>query len=96
MTIKTKPDYGICELTGAVKNAVILLTEAHAANRLNISQGTLRNARSTGSLGLPFIKLTPTKRGRIRYRESDIVAFINARTYLNTHQACPADNGGAV
>ena len=67
-----------------------LLTEAQTAAIMHVAQGTLRNARATGSLDLPFIKLTPTKRGKVRYRQSDVVAWIEARTHRNTQEAVVA------
>jgi excisionase family DNA binding protein len=66
------------------------LTPAQAADILGLSKGTLEVWRSTGRYNLPFIKM-----GRyVRYRLSDINAFIESRTYCNTTQARLA--GGAV
>lgn len=65
----------------------VLLTEAQTANMTTLASGTLANARVTGSLGLPFIKLTPGKRGPVRYRKSDVEAWLAARTHKNTMQA---------
>lgn len=78
---------------GAVASNAVLLTEAQAAALMQIHKGTLRNARCTGTLGIPFIKLTLTKRGKVRYRESDILAWLDARTHVNTRQAVDAANG---
>lgn len=66
---------------------VVLLTEAQAAQVLQLAKGTLRNARATGSLSIPFIKLTPTKRGKIRYKLSEILLWAESRTHTNTRQA---------
>lgn len=92
MTTDTKSVYSMSRLVTDVD----LLTEEQAANAMQMHKGTLRNARCTGTLGLPFIKLTPTKRGKVRYRESDIIAWLEARTHLNTNQACTKVNGGAA
>ena len=66
------------------------LSPAQAADILGLSKGTLEVWRSTGRYNLPFIKM-----GRyVRYRLSDINAFIESRTYCNTTQA--RLDGGAV
>ncbi len=53
-----------------------LLTPQEAALYLGISINTLSVWRSTGRYGLPFIKIG----GRVKYRESDLAAFIEKRT----------------
>ncbi|WP_295991236.1 hypothetical protein [Rugamonas sp.] len=67
-----------------------LWKEDYTASFVQLARGTLANARVTGSLGLPFIKLTPGKRGAVRYRKSDVEAWLTARTYKNTQQAVVA------
>jgi hypothetical protein len=64
-----------------------LLTEIEVAEALKITPGALRNARVSGSLGLPFIKLTPGKRGAVRYRRSEVSTFLDNATAMNTRQA---------
>ena len=52
-----------------------LLTEAQAAEFLDLQPGTLQTWRSTGRYSLPFVKV-----GRlIRYRSSALEAWIKAR-----------------
>jgi hypothetical protein len=68
----------------------VYLTPVQAASIIQVAPGTLANARVTGSLGLPFVKLTPGKRGAVRYRKSDVEAWMAARTYKNTQQAVVA------
>jgi predicted DNA-binding transcriptional regulator AlpA len=55
--------------------AAILLDDIDAARLLGLSRQTLAGWRSQRT-GLPFIKLN---NGRVRYRRSDIDAFVNAR-----------------
>lgn len=54
-----------------------LLTEGQAADVLSLKPGTLRTWRSSGKPGQPrFVKI-----GRaVRYRESDIAAYVAALT----------------
>ena len=68
----------------------VLYTPSQTAGVIGLANGTLANARVTGSLDLPFIKLTPGKRGPVRYRKSDVEAWLAARTYKNTQQAIVA------
>lgn len=70
----------------------VLLTEQQAADFVLVAPGTLRNDRVTGELGIPFVKLSPTKRGAVRYQKSALLEWIKARTYLNTRQASAAFN----
>jgi excisionase family DNA binding protein len=53
-----------------------LLTPQEAALYLGISVNTLSVWRSTGRYDLPFIKIG----GKVKYRESDLAAFIEKRT----------------
>lgn len=58
-----------------------LLTGREAAEYLGISEQTIRIQRITGR-GAKFIKV-----GRlVRYRQTDIEAYLNARTFENTSQ----------
>ena len=52
-----------------------LLTPEESANLLRVSPGTLAVWRTTGRYNLPFVKCG----GRVRYRLTDIQAFINSR-----------------
>ncbi|MGE5525215.1 MAG: helix-turn-helix domain-containing protein [Rhodospirillaceae bacterium] len=53
-----------------------LLNEREAAETLHVSTGTLQVWRSTRRYPLPFVKI-----GRaVRYRRSDLEAFIKSRT----------------
>jgi len=58
-----------------------LLTTKEAANKLNISPGTLNNARSTGTgIVINFHKIG----SRIFYDKSDIESYIKQHTYRHT------------
>lgn len=53
-----------------------LLNETEAAQKIDVSPGTLSVWRSTGRYSLPFIKV-----GRkVRYRSSDLEAWMIRRT----------------
>jgi predicted DNA-binding transcriptional regulator AlpA len=57
-----------------------LLTTEETAKILGLNPGTLSVWRSTGRYDLPFVKI-----GRhVKYLESDIYAFIEARKALHT------------
>lgn len=56
-----------------------LLNEREAAQFLSLQHKTLANWRSAGRYALPFVKV-----GRaVRYRRSDLVAWLAARTRAN-------------
>jgi len=58
-----------------------LLTTKEAANQLNISPGTLNNARSTGTgIVINFHKIG----SRIFYDKSEIESYIKQHTYRHT------------
>lgn len=57
-----------------------LLTPSETAARLGIAPSTLNIWRCTGRYNLPFVKAG----ARVRYRTSDVEAFIARRT-RNTH-----------
>lgn len=57
----------------------VLLTPDDAATDLKVSVGTLQVWRSTGRHGLPYIKVGNC----VRYRRSDIEAWLNGRTQLS-------------
>lgn len=73
--------------TDDVTSSGPLWTEKQVANEIGLAAGTLANARVSGVLGLPFVKLTPGKRGAVRYRKSDVEAWLAERTFNNTQQA---------
>ena len=59
-----------------------LLTPKQAAERLNISELTLANSRCNGKgIMIDFVRISGKA---IRYKESDIKAFIEANTYIHT------------
>lgn len=59
---------------------IVLLTEEEAAAILRIKPATLTNWRSSGRYDLPFVKTG----GKIRYRLSAVLYFIERYTYKNT------------
>jgi len=62
--------------------ATKLLTPKQTGDCLNISEVTLANSRSTGTgITIPFIKLSNKA---IRYKESDVEAYIESHTYNHT------------
>jgi len=64
-----------------------LLTNAEAAARIGVKPNTLERWRSLTGEGPKFIKLNPhSLRSPIRYRESDIDAWLAERTCTNTSQ----------
>jgi excisionase family DNA binding protein len=56
-----------------------LIDETEAADFLNISPGTLSVWRSTGRYSIPFVKVGR----RVRYRRSDLEAWLQSRTRSN-------------
>jgi predicted site-specific integrase-resolvase len=59
-----------------------LMTAAEVADLLGVTEATLANYRSTGK-GPRYIKPT----GRIKYRKSDVWAFINGSVRQSTCEA---------
>ena len=69
-------------MQAAVRGSV-LMTENDAADFLGVAKQTLSVWRCTGRYALPYVKL-----GRsIRYRLSDLEAFLAARTVTSTGEA---------
>ena len=66
-------------LADVVKRANDLLPEKDAADFLQISPGTLSVWRSTGRYALPFVKIG----ARVRYRRTDLQAWIDSRVRAN-------------
>ena len=63
-----------------------LLTEDQAAEYIGVTPGTLSVWRSTGRYALPFVKC-----GRlVRYRMSDLDAFLERRTVTHTGELAAA------
>lgn len=66
-------------LSRLVEARADLLDESQAADFLTVARGTLSVWRSTGRHALPFVKI-----GRsVRYRRSDLQAWLAARTREN-------------
>lgn len=62
-----------------IQRTSALLDEKQAAEFLDVSPGTLSVWRSTGRYAIPFLKV-----GRcVRYRQSDLVAWLELRTRTN-------------
>jgi excisionase family DNA binding protein len=56
-----------------------LLDEKQAAEVLTVEPGTLSVWRSTGRYKIPFVKVGR----RVRYRRSDLLAWLESRTRAN-------------
>ncbi len=56
-----------------------LLDEKQAAEVLTVEPGTLSVWRSTGRYSIPFVKVGR----RVRYRRSDLMAWLESRTCAN-------------
>lgn len=61
-----------------VLNSDELLTPAETAALVKLSVGTLKDKRWKGT-GPRYLKLTPGRGGRIRYRRSDVLVWLNSR-----------------
>jgi|TARA_B110000285_G_C14700210_1_gene413095 hypothetical protein len=60
-----------------------LRTTRETAEQFNLSEKSLANSRTTGTgIKIPFIKMGTS--GSIRYRQSDIDAYIDANTFSHT------------
>lgn len=80
---ESRESFGLVSLETTMET---LLTGREAAAFMGIAEQTLRIARITGT-GAKFVKV-----GRsVRYRKSDIEAYLASRTYSNTSQM-----GGAI
>jgi excisionase family DNA binding protein len=58
-----------------------LLSEKKAAELLGFSRRTLQGWRSDGGPGLPFVRIS---KGCVRYRRSDIEAWVEQRIRTST------------
>lgn len=63
-----------------------LLTSQQAADLLTIREGTLRIWRLQGK-GPRFRRIGQ----QVRYDEADVIAYINAQTYISTSQRAPVE-----
>jgi predicted DNA-binding transcriptional regulator AlpA len=78
---------------GATQSGVRLLSEREVAERLSISEVTLQNWRATGKKGPAWLRLE----GRtIRYRESDIDAWLSAQEVQPSRLVGPSPQPGGV
>ena len=58
-------------------------TTKQTAEQLGLSEKSLANARSRGTgISIPFVKMGTS--GSIRYRQSDIDAYMEANTFSHT------------
>ena len=60
-----------------------LLNTRDAAAFIGVAPGTLENWRHQG-VGPRFLKSTPTRRGKVLYRQSDITEWQEANLYAST------------
>ncbi|WP_110651694.1 helix-turn-helix domain-containing protein [Salinicola peritrichatus] len=65
---------------------VDLLTPEDAAQHLGVSAHTLATWRSTGRHALPYVKVG----ARVRYRRTDLDAWLNSRMHEHTGQSWEA------
>lgn len=63
-----------------------LLTSQQTADLLTIREGTLRIWRLQGK-GPHFRRIGQ----QVRYAEADVIAWINAQTYISTSQRAPVE-----
>ena len=74
-----------------VDPSLALLNEREAAAVLTLKPATLTNWRHTGRYGLPYIRAGKA----IRYRLSELLAFMERHTYRHTGEM-KAGNGGRM
>lgn len=60
-----------------------LLTEREVASQISMSVHWLRRKRLTGG-GIPFLKMSDTENGAIRYEQVAVTEFINSRSRRST------------
>ena len=60
-----------------------LMTEHEVAELLKVSVSLLRRQRTTRS-GIPFVKMGTGQKSPVRYRHSDIVAYLNKNLRVPT------------
>jgi hypothetical protein len=64
-------------LSSALPDSEDWLTAREAGALAKVTQKTLANWRSLG-IGPPYSKLSPGRGGRVRYRRSDLMAWLEA------------------
>ena len=57
-------------------SVIELMTEQQVAEALQVKVTFLRRQR-TMRMGIPFVKLGPGPQAQVRYRKSDILAYLN-------------------
>ncbi|HUZ73185.1 MAG TPA: helix-turn-helix domain-containing protein [Stellaceae bacterium] len=72
-----------------------LLTTPEAADLLGVSPKLLERHRIYGT-GPSFVKLAAGRSGRVRYRASDLAAWIAARCRSETQKHAHAEPGASV
>lgn len=65
--------------------ALTFLISTEAAELLRISKRTLERMRVDGT-GPRYLKAGPGKRSRVLYRESDIIAWLERRSFGSTSE----------
>lgn len=63
----------------------ILISSRDAAAYVGVTPETLENWRCKG-IGPAFLKTSPTRRGKVMYRLSDITAWQEANLYSSTSE----------
>ncbi len=63
----------------------MLISARKAAAYVGVTPQTLDNWRCKG-IGPVFLKTSPTRRGKVMYRLSDITAWQNANLYTSTSE----------
>jgi predicted DNA-binding transcriptional regulator AlpA len=76
-----------CDLRGGrvTEPALVFLISSEAADLMRISRRTLERMRVDGT-GPRYIKAGPGKRSRVLYRQSEIVAWLEKRSYGSTSE----------
>lgn len=66
-----------------------VVDERGAAEIVGLSAKTLQNKRVSGD-GPPYVKLSPGKRGAVRYRVSDLESWLAGKVVHSTSERAPA------
>ena len=64
----------------------LLLNTRDAAAFIGVTPGTLENWRCHNNRGPVFLKTSPSRRGKVLYRTSDITAWQQANLYSSTSE----------
>lgn len=70
----------MCESAAVAADEDELLTPPETACVTKLSVSTLKDKRWKGT-GPPYIKLSPGRGGRIRYRRRDVEQWLNGRAF---------------